>query len=398
MAKKKQNIEVKVVEPEMPSIATKIEKLESELEKLSKKESKILFWVVDCKGNPSGAIANIYVMAHMLKDLGYDVTMLYQAEKDEEWVGPGDFIGEKYNQLTHANILKDKVLISISDLLIIPELFVTSKKKNTDGRIVSVWKEIPCKKVVLCQNFNYLPEFMPIGEEFGALGIIDVITTSETQKRLLLELMPYLKIKIIEPSIAPYFYKSSDEKNLQVAIVAKDRSDVNKIAKLFYLKNPLFRFLTFKHLNGLNQELFAEEIRSSIAVVWVDRDTNFGYAPIEAIKSGTIVIGLVPDEPVDWMLQENGKDLSNAIIWVDNLNKVHSAILAIVSSFMEDQIPDNFKNEMGKFDTKFTRDQQKLQLQRTIKEYLKDRAQELQETITIFKNQENVKSNNEKTQ
>jgi hypothetical protein len=238
---------------------------------------------------------------------------------------------------------------------------------------------------------------MPIGVEWGQKNIIDVITTSEVQKKLLTEIMPYLKIKIIEPSIAPYFYKpKSSERGLQVSIVSKDRSDVNKIAKLFYLKYPSFKFLTFKHLNGLNQELFAEEIRNSVACVWVDRDTNFGYAPLEAIKCGTIVIALIPDEPVDWMLTENKKEMIEGVLWVSNLNKVHTALVSVISSWMEDKVPPIFSENMKKFDNKFTRSEQKQNVEKVFNEYIEDRAKELTEAITIFKNKEKNEQNDGK--
>jgi len=378
MANKKQKIEVKEVEQPVVSPEERIGKLQTELEKLNKKENKILFWIMDAKDNPSGSVGNIYVMAYMLKELGYNVAMLYQNDDNDEFVGVSGFIGEKYMTIPHYNIKNDKVTINASDILIIPEIF---------SNLMEQTKNMPCKRIVFCQNFNFIPEIMPIGVEWGQKNILDVITTSESQKRLLMEIMPYLKIKIIEPSIAPYFYKpQSTERNLQVAIVARDRSDVNKIAKLFYLKYPLFKFLTFKHLNGLNQELFAEEIRNSVACVWVDRETNFGFAPIEAMKCGTIVIGVIPDEPTDWMLSDTKKEMTDGIIWVSNLNKIHTAIVSVVSSWMEDKVPNNFSENMSKFDNLFTREQQKEKVQTVFDQYIEERIKELNEAINIFKN------------
>jgi len=378
--KKNQKVEVKQVERPEVSNEERIVKLKNELEKLDKKENKILFWIMDAKDNPSGSVGNIYVMAYLLQELGYNVSMLYQNDDKDEFVGVGGFIGEKYMNIPHYNINKDKVTINVSDILIIPELF---------SNLMEQTKNMPCKRIVFCQNFNFIPEIMPIAVEWGQKGILDVITTSEVQKRLLLEIMPYLKIKIIEPSIAPYFYRpKSTERNLQVSIVTRDRSDVNKIAKLFYLKYPLFKFLTFKHLNGLGQELFAEEIRNSVACVWVDRETNFGFTPLEAIKCGTIVIGVIPDEPTDWMLSENKKDMIDSIIWVSNLNKIHTAIVSVVSSWMEDKVPPKFAQDMLKFDNLFTRELQKEKLNIVFSEYIKERKDELNEAIKIFKNKE----------
>jgi hypothetical protein len=136
----------------------------------------------------------------------------------------------------------------------------------------------------------------------------------------------------------------------------------------------------------LGQELFAEEIRSSVACVWVDRETNFGFTPLEAMKCGTVVIGVIPDEPTDWMLSENKKDMIDGVIWVANLNKIHTAIVSVVSSWMEDKVPPKFEKDMATFDTLFTREKQKERLQVVFNEYIYERVKELNEAIKIFKN------------
>jgi hypothetical protein len=387
--KKDNKITIKEVDPSTISIGTeytsfvtdKKAMLQNHVDLLNTKNSTIYFYMIDCRGNASGSIANIYVMASMLEENGYKVAMIYQPEKDEDWVGP-IFMADKYNKLTHIPI--SQVNTKISDFLIIPEIFVSLKKKNEKEQIESLWKGLPCKKIVLCQTFNFLTEAMPIGENFSQLGLMDVITTTETQKRLLLEIMPYLKVEVVEPSIAPVFYKSSEQKKLQIAIVSKEREDVNKIAKLFVLKYPMFKFLSFKHLTNLNQELFAEEIRNSVAMVWADRQTNFGYAALEAVKCGTIVIGLIPDEPVEWQLKEDTNEMSSSILWIDNMNKVHGAILAVVSSFMEDHVPERIEEEMEKLSTRFKREDQSKRIVFLMDNYFKTRIKDITEAIGML--------------
>ena len=59
---------------------------------------------MDTKGNPSGSLEYIYKLALILNDNGYNVTMLYQKEADDEFVGVGDWLGEKYANLKHSDI------------------------------------------------------------------------------------------------------------------------------------------------------------------------------------------------------------------------------------------------------------------------------------------------------
>jgi len=379
MSKKNENIEVKEEIKLKP-----IERLQIELEKIENNQFKIMFYVLDSKGNPNGSLANIYVMAFMLQEIGYEILMLHS---DNEFQGVSEWMGEKYGKLPHANIEKDKVSINVSDILIIPELF---------SNVQSQTSKLPCKRIVLCQQYNYLYEFLPIGSEFGKYGILDVITTSKGQELLLKDVFPYIKTKIIEPSIASYFYKGIGEKELLVAIASKDQSYINRIVKPFYLKYPLYKFLTFKDLRSLPQETYAEEIRNSAILVWIDNDTNFGYSPIEAIKSNTIVIAKMPEIMPDWALEKDGETLTNAVIWVDKMIDVPRVIASVIQAWMNDNVPEKLTNSMLLFKDKFTREQQKEQVKKVFEEYIEERRSEINQTIKLFeKDLENKKLNNE---
>ena len=54
-----------------------IENIEREISKIDKKENRIYFFVIDTKGVPSGSLEYIYNLALMLKNEGYNVSMLH---------------------------------------------------------------------------------------------------------------------------------------------------------------------------------------------------------------------------------------------------------------------------------------------------------------------------------
>ena len=97
-----------------------IERIESELSKIDKKENKIFFFVLDTKGNPSGSLEYIYKLAKILHDNEYNVTMLYQLADKEDFVGVGEWLGENYASLNHEDIASNEVNVSPSDVLFIP--------------------------------------------------------------------------------------------------------------------------------------------------------------------------------------------------------------------------------------------------------------------------------------
>jgi hypothetical protein len=349
--------------------------LNDAIDKLHSKKCKILIMCIDSKNHPSGACFDLYVLAYQLYELGYNISVVYQTPDNEEYEGIGDVLEPKYMTLPHIDLKKDKLNVSASDILIIPEIFMGVVKQSMN---------LPCHRILMCQNFNYLPELLDMGQQLGSMKVLDVITTSETQKNLLIEAFPYLKIQVIEPSINPVFYDAKTSlKTLQVGIVAENLQDANKIAKLFVLKYPQLSFITFKSLNGLKQSIFAEELQKCCCVVWADAETNFGYVPIEALKVRTVPICLVPWQPVDWMTKEDGSLIPN-IIWASNLNKIHDLIAATVGAFMNDTIPQEYLDLMGEFDDKFTREIQKGRISEVFDKYREDRAKQLKETIRFF--------------
>ena len=107
---------------------TVIQRIEAEIAKIDNKESNIFFFVLDTKGNPSGSLEYIYKLAMILKENEYNVTMLYQKEENEEFVGVEEWLGTKYSELEHYDIASDEVSVSPSDILFIPESVLRAAK------------------------------------------------------------------------------------------------------------------------------------------------------------------------------------------------------------------------------------------------------------------------------
>ena len=56
-----------------------LKRVQEEIKKIENKKSKVFFFVLDTKGNPSGSLEYIYKLAMIAKNDGYDVGMLYQS-------------------------------------------------------------------------------------------------------------------------------------------------------------------------------------------------------------------------------------------------------------------------------------------------------------------------------
>lgn len=321
-----------------------LKRIEQEIEKIDKKENRIFFFVLDTKGNPSGSLEYIYDLAMIAKNDGYNVGMLYQnIDKNDTFVGVKDWMGDDYASLPHYDISTEDVEISPSDVLFIPEIF---------ANVMNQTKKLPCKRIAVLQNYDYLVEQTPFAAQWGDFGILDAITNTTRNEELLKSIFPYVRTKVIDPYIDKIFGNTNEPKKMIVNIVASDQSDINRIIKPFYWKYPSFKWVSFRDLRGFPKNRFAEQLREAAVTIWIDDKTSFGYSAIEAMKSGSIVIAKVPDEPLKWMDGDNGDGkkamLRNCCIWFDDYHQVHRAIASAVRSWITDKVPEVILEEAKK--------------------------------------------------
>ncbi|MBR6515736.1 MAG: hypothetical protein IKT40_02655 [Bacilli bacterium] len=306
---------------------TVISRINAEIEKINNKESNIYFFVVDTKGNPSGALEYIYKLALILKDNGYNVSMLYQ--ENEEFVGVGEWLGDKYSSLPHYNIEDGEISVSASDVLFIPELF---------SNIMMQTKKLPCKRIAITQNYDFILEQMPVSAQWGDLGIMESVVNTEVNAELLKGIFPYVKTTVIDPYVDNMFGETNAPKKMIVNIISKDQKSINRIIKPFYWKYPMYKWVTFRDLRGYPKEMYSTFLRESAITIWCDEDTNFGYSALEAMKSGSLVISKVTNEKQQWMLNENGT-LDDCCVWFDSFNDLSKIIASVIRAWITDNVP-----------------------------------------------------------
>ena len=366
-----------------------LERIDEAISKLEINDFCFYFFVVDCKNVPNGSIQYIYQLAKTLNDKNYKVKMLYQLENEYDneeleelkrkekpiderrvFTGVGEWLGEEYMQLEHLNISKQEWTVSPSDFLFIPEVFSSLMKQTYQYKA-------PCKRIVLLHNYDYITEFIPFSDEWGTYGIHDVIANTKAQGDLISSVFPYVNVKILNPYISNIFRKPIKPKKLIVNIISKKTEDVNKIMKQFYWKYPMYKFISFRDLRGYPKETFAEFLQESAITVWIDNETPFGYSAIEAIKTGNIVIGKVPEHIPEWMGDENG--LFNNGVWTYDLNTIPDILSRVLGSWMQDRIPETLCENMDNVDNLYTFEGYQNNVNEIINGYINDRLNELKE-------------------
>ena len=373
-----------------------LERIDEAISKLEINDFCFYFFVVDCKNVPNGSIQYIYQLAKTLNDKNYKVKMLYQLENEYDneeleelkrkekpiderrvFTGVGEWLGEEYMQLEHLNISKQEWTVSPSDFLFIPEVFSSLMKQTYQYKA-------PCKRIVLLHNYDYITEFIPFSDEWGTYGIHDVIANTKAQGDLISSVFPYVNVKILNPYISNIFRKPIKPKKLIVNIISKKTEDVNKIMKQFYWKYPMYKFISFRDLRGYPKETFAEFLQESAITVWIDNETPFGYSAIEAIKTGNIVIGKVPEHMPEWMGDENG--LFNNGVWTYDLNTIPDILSRVLGSWMQDRIPETLCENIDDVDNLYTFEGYQNSVNEIINGYINDRINELKEIKTVINN------------
>lgn len=360
-----------------------IERIQGAIDKLNKKDFIFYFFVIDSKGYQSAIIRYIYELAKNLIDNGYNATLLYQGkdivngkEEDIKFIGVESWMGVEYSSLPHARIDSQNIKVGANDFLFIPETF---------ANVMNETKDLPCKRIVLCQNLNYATEFIPLGVSWVEYKIFNVLTTSNWQEKDVLDLFPYVSAKVVEPSIPSYFRPSQEPKKLIIPILCKDKSTIDKVTKQFLIRYPQYKWVTFAPMIGLDRNVFAELLGESAFTIWIDDDCYFGYSAVEAIKSGSIVIGKIPNVIPDWMYNEDKTDFLYNGLWFNDIRDIYKLIAQAITLWMEDEIPPIMQEHMKITSSKYTDEQKLIQVKQVFGEYVTDRVKELEELINNLK-------------
>jgi hypothetical protein len=361
-------------------IALMKERIEEQISNIDNNKFSLYFYVVDTKGVPSGSLSYIYDIALGLKNMGYNVGMMHS---EEDFVGVEEWLGKQYSELPHYNVEKSQIDISPSDILFIPEVY---------SNVMTATRKLPCQRVAILQSFDKLTEFIPYGATWADLGIFKAITTTETNAKRLRKYFPFVSVNVIKPKLSNVFTKPEGLKKLIVNVVTRDPSDINKIVKNFFWEYPLYQWVAFRDLRGMNREDFSKALQEAAITVWVDNVTDFGYTPLEAMKCGSIVVGKVPEVIPEWMrsTEENVEDLTRSGIWFDNFDTLPSVLASVIRTWTMDSIPNIIEEESDKIVSMYTEGQQLNDIKNVIVDILiKGRREEFETTLKSLNKTEN---------
>ena len=298
-----------------------LSQLKAGLSKMENKESKIYFLTQDTEGRAIASVNLNYQYVKYLNEAGYNASILYEKK---EYKGVGDWLSKEYTELPHATIEGGELKVGPQDFVIVPELY---------GHVLEQIKDMPCSKLILCQAYDYILETLQPGFSWVNYGITKCITTTESQKEYIKTLFPSVQTDVISPSFPEYFKIPKKPKTPMVTIHTRDPRNTMKIIKEFYLKNPQFKWITFRDMRNMGREEFAKLLGESCVSVWVDRISAFGTFPLESMLCNSPVIATLPMLKPDWFKQENA-------LWVMDESKIVEVLGNYIKNWLEGNIPN----------------------------------------------------------
>jgi hypothetical protein len=221
-------------------------------------------------------------------------------------------------------------------------------------------------------------ETLQPGQTWNQFGFLKCITTSNKQKEHIEGIMRNQSFDIIEPYISDTFKKSEKPPMPIIGIHTREHLDTINLIKTFYLRFPQFRWFTFRDLRGLTHDEFAQAISECFLTVWVDRQSAYGTFPLESMKSGVSVIGIVPDLVPSWMNEDNG-------IWIKDQILLPELIADWAQNWLEDNISQEIIAKMDETVEKLpTKESFEKQIVDTFSTYINNRASSMEEQISKF--------------
>lgn len=299
-----------------------VKNIEQSIDKIKDKEHKVVFMVPDTKGNGRACVAVIYRQAMALKQAGYNVAILLE-KKDT--IKPSVWLGDEYDTLTHYSIEENTMVMGGHDFIVVPEIY---------GSVFEQIEKLPMEKILFVQSYDYLLEPYAPGTSFMDKGVQNCLTTSETLANMVNDTFKYTNTKVIPVGIPEWFTPTDNLTKPTIAIHCRDAKKAAKIIKTFYLKYPIYRFISFKDMHTMTEKDFANNLKDCCVSVWVDDESSFGTFPVESMKCNVPVIGKIPNIIPEWMTDDNG-------IWVYDEHQIVDLISAYVKNWLEDTVPEN---------------------------------------------------------
>lgn len=248
------------------------------------KYDRFYFFCPDIAHFPAGGINVIYRFVDILNLNNIQAFVIHKQRKFRN-----DFalVGTSAVQFRY---LEDTIHHQPTDVIFIPE---------GEVEVMLKLKDMNCKKVVFNQNQAYtLGAFQQLKSEkkystYQDFNINDVLVVSDTIKNYLSLLMGNLNIYKVQPYVNLDIFKSIQlkDKKFQIALMPRKNYQNFLEVKEIFNRGKGITLDNRVEINNLIEPQVASVMKESMIFLSLGYPEGFGLPPLEAMASGSIVIG-----------------------------------------------------------------------------------------------------------
>jgi len=351
----------------------RLEKLNEILTNINSNNYNVYLYVPSIPDNVYAmAVEEIYNICFFLRKNNYNAFLITgEDEKETEFKIP-PFLSDELKSLPHLSPRKDNISVSINDVLIVPEFFVNVMHQISDANI-------QCEKIVLCQSQTYMLDSLPPNHTWAAWGFNTVLTTSEQLKEFI-KRNSRVNYNIENYTIGiPDYFKPKNIKKPIIMYFSRNDSDIKRLSKIFFMKYPELSWVLFERIQGaenfLTREKLAEKMGEIPALLWLDKDAGFGTLPLEAMKSGMVVVGMIPEVEKDYT------KINDTAIWSNSLEILAEQLGIVIKEWLADNIPSIVYENMEKISSQYTVEKHEETLIQAFSNIIENRKKTINKTI-----------------
>lgn len=119
-------------------------------------------------------------------------------------------------------------------------------------------------------------------------------------------------------------------------------------------------------------------MKDNFISIWIDQTSSFGTFPLESMKMGIPVLGLVPDVIPSWMNEDNG-------LWLNNKTMIVDVLADYIQNWLEDNLnPELFERMEQTINSISTKEQFETNTLNLFNELFEKRLQSFEDQLSKF--------------
>jgi hypothetical protein len=358
----------------------KLEKLKELFDNIENNNFNIYLYVPSIPETVySMAVEEIYNICYLLRKNNYNAFLITGEDENESEFKIPLFLREELRSLPHLSPKKDNINVTPNDFLIVPEFFVNVMHQIADAKV-------QCEKIVLCQSQTYMLDSLPPNHTWAAWGFNTILTTSEQLKDFIQRNSRVnYNIQTYDIGVPDYFKPKKNKKPI-IMYFSRNDSDIKRLSKIFFMKYPELSWVLFERVQGsenfLTREKLADKMGEIPVLLWLDKEAGFGTLPLEAMKSGAVVVGMIPE------IEKDYTKMDDTAIWSSSLEILAEQLGVVIKEWMVDNIPTVVYENMTKVSERYTSQNNEKTLISAFSNILENRR-------TLVKNAIQIASENE---